>query len=223
MRPEQVIAPLVKVAARVLRDNALLAGHLVPISWATAKSTSSTGEGRAIPIDNYRAVPIDNNRAVPIDVDLVDRALHERLSMAPLEEHARILEEYLSIRSDCVPFPEWFLHAKQLADLAAKTLTLLCDLKPKKRQQEHGKSGPKTRPYIRLLTELLILYPHIPANLAYLKLDDKLKEIGASSTLAHPTIAGKSFESWSAAFADKSVRGLLHSRCSLCRKKAKLK
>ena len=43
MRPEQVIAPLVKVAARVLRDNALLAGHLVPISWATTKSTSSTG------------------------------------------------------------------------------------------------------------------------------------------------------------------------------------
>jgi hypothetical protein len=203
MRPERVIPPLVKVAARVLRDNALLAGHLIPIAWRTAKSTSSTG------------------RAVPLDFDLVDQIFHERLSMAPLEEHAKILDEYRSTRPDCVDFSKWFLNARYFVNVAASTLAQ-DKTKPSVRQAARKKPGPKTtKPYVRLLSELLIKYPNMTAREAYKMLDDLLAKSGTSpnSTLAHPNFRGRQFQSYTAAYNDKSVKGDLDSRVTRCRPK----
>jgi hypothetical protein len=157
---------------------------------------------------------------IPFDFEQVDRTFHERLSVAPLEEHARILDEYRSARPDCINFSKWFLTAKYFVDIAASTFAQ--DMEKPSVRKKHRTPGPKTiKPYIRLLRELLIKYPHMSARDAYKTLDDLLAQsrASASSTLAHPTIAEKSFESWSAAYNDESVKGLLDSRCTRCRPK----
>jgi len=49
-------------------------------------------------------------------------------------------------------------------------------------------------------------------------MDNSLDKADAS-TLAHPIIRGKQFQSWSAAYNDKSVKGDLDSRVTRCRPK----